>query len=50
MQRAIRWFTLAAIIITTAGLTGKLAVQSQEEGKDKKIFSGLSFKNQTRLK
>lgn len=48
MQRAIRWFTLAAIIFTIAGFTGKLAVQTREEdGKDKKVSSGVSFFKET---
>lgn len=50
MHRAIRWFALVIVITTLACFAGKLTVQSEEDhGKDKKVTSGLSFKNQTRI-
>jgi hypothetical protein len=48
MQRAIRWFTLVAIVSILI-FAGKMAVQLDPDGKDKKVSSGVSFKNQTKV-
>jgi hypothetical protein len=50
MQRAIRWFALVVIITTLVAFAGRFDASSErEEGKDKKITSGISFANQTRV-
>jgi hypothetical protein len=49
MQRAIRWFMLIAVISSLAGYAGRFPVPSDPDGKDKKVTSGISFKNQTRI-
>ena len=50
MKRAIRWFALFTVVIAIASYAGKFVTSSDpDNGKDKKVTSGLSFKKETRI-
>lgn len=50
MHRIVRWLTLAAMVMCTLSFQARFVTHEQDvDGKDKKSFSGVSFKNQTRV-